>query len=255
MAAIFVRMHWPEADSPKSQHLRNPTRVIYPKANLPPPESIKCVALPVRSAKTHSMASLHSLWALLVQLGLEPGVLLAKAGEKATLYVGGKAAKLAGKQVSAAANAILAYWNSTVEASFPAYLQSRLTEVDARERPGIIGTAFSDWIASRTAESAELSRLLFRLIYLRALIDHCIELPVLAQSRLGLDDVWVPQTFRQLLPETLRQRQAGHARFFRTLKKPSARADHRSFCWVIQALESRPSCASWCWMSRAASSI
>lgn len=159
------------------------------------------------------MASLQSLWALLSQLGLEPTALLSKAGEKAALHLGGKIATAAGKQASGAAKAILSYWANTVEASFPAYLADRLTERDAQERPAVIEAAFSDWVASRTAESAELSRLLFRLIYLRALIGHCTDLPVLADSQLDLDDVWVPQVLRHVSLESSRQRQPDHAKF------------------------------------------
>lgn len=151
---------------------------------------------------------------MLTQLGLDPGALLTKAEETVALHIGGKAAKLAEKQIGGATKAILSHWNSTVQTRFPAYLQSRLHEVDACERPKIIEAAFSDWVASRTSETAELTRLLFRLIYLRALIDHCIELPLLEQCRLSLDDVWVPQTFRQLPPDSPRHSQVEQARFF-----------------------------------------
>jgi len=101
------------------------------------------------------MTSLQSLWPLLSQLGLEPTALLSKAGEKTALHLGGKAAKAVGKQASGAAKAILSHWSNTVEADFPAFLQDRLRELKAEERPAVIEAAFADWIASRTTEANE----------------------------------------------------------------------------------------------------
>lgn len=162
------------------------------------------------------MTSLQSLWALVNQLGLEPTALLSKASENAFLHLGGKATAAAGKRAGGAAKAILSYWSKTVEASFPAYLEDRLVELGAQERPAVVEAAFAEWVASRTTESSELSRLLFRLIYLQALISHCTDLPILAENRLNLDDVWVPQSFRHASSESFRKHQ-GDQRIFSSL--------------------------------------
>jgi hypothetical protein len=70
---------------------------------------------------------------------------------------------------------------------------------DAVEREVAIRTSLERWIKERQHDASETTKLLFRIVYLRALHAHCNNLPVVAN--LGfvpqtLSDVWVRQDFR-----------------------------------------------------------
>lgn len=159
------------------------------------------------------MISIQSLWTLAAQVGLEPSTLLPKIGEKAALHLGGKAASAIGKRASGAGKAVLTHWTKALDESFPQYVEEQIAGLGDTERSAIIEAAFAQWVIAHTKEATELSRLLFRIIYLRALVDHCTELPVVAESHLNLDDVWVPQTFRAHRPTPAAQQQANPSRF------------------------------------------
>src|SRR5882724_8583079 len=161
------------------------------------------------------MISIHSLWALADQLGFGPAALLSKIGEKAITDAGGKAAAAVGKRLAGSAHAIMSHWAARISDGFPEYLRDRLVEIDETERPAVIDAYFDEWIQSHTNDALELSRLLFRLIYLRAVVDYCSDLPVVGgtETRLKLDDVWVPQAFRTVRSDSPRQRHADDLKF------------------------------------------
>ncbi|WP_323990646.1 hypothetical protein [Nguyenibacter sp. L1] len=161
------------------------------------------------------MISIQSLWALANQLGFDPAVLLTKTGERVITHAGGKVATAVGQRVAGSVHAVLSHWTKRINDSFPEYLRERLDEIDEERRPAIIEAAFVEWVQTHTNEAVELSRLLFRIVYLRALIDYCSDLPVVGgtESRLRLDDVWVPQAFRVVRPDQPQQRHADDLRF------------------------------------------
>ena len=161
------------------------------------------------------MISIQSLWALVSQLGFDPAVLLTKTGEKVITNLSGKVAAAVGQRVTGAAQAIFSHWTKRINDSFPEYLRERLDEIDENRRPAIIEAAFVEWIQSHTNEAAELSRLLFRLVYLRALIEYCSDLPIVGgtDSQLNLDEVGVPQAFRAVRSDQPQQRYPDELRF------------------------------------------
>src|SRR5215468_3959513 len=113
------------------------------------------------------MISIQSLWSLANQLGFDPAALLTKASEKVITHAGGKAATAVGQRVAGSIQAVLSHWKKQIDDSLPEYLRKRLDEIDEDQRPAIIEAAFVEWIQTHTNEAVELSRLLFRLVYLR----------------------------------------------------------------------------------------
>lgn len=136
------------------------------------------------------MISIQSLWALAIELGFDPAALLTKTAEKVATDAGGKVAAATGKRAVKSIEAVLSYW-PTRDESFREYLRQRLNESNEVRRTAITEAAFEDWAQHHTEAKAELERLLFRFVYLRALIDYCSVLPVLGgtEGRLQLDDV------------------------------------------------------------------
>ncbi len=149
------------------------------------------------------------------QLGFDPAALLTKTGEKIVTDAGSKTAAAVGRRVAGSAQAVWSHWAKRINDSFPDYLRGRLDEAAENERSAIIKAAFADWVQAHTNEATELSRLLFRLIYLRALVDYCSDLPVVGgtDSRLDLENVWVPQTFRTARLDQSRQRHTDELKF------------------------------------------
>lgn len=161
------------------------------------------------------MTSIQTLWALASHLGVDPAELLAKTGEKLVADASSKAITAAGRRMVGSVQAVFLQLMKQINDSFPDYLRKQLHKIDQSQRSAIIEAAFSEWMQAHANEAAELERLLFRIIYLRALVDYCSNLPVIGgiESRLNLDDVWVPQTFRALRSDQPRQRHTDDLRF------------------------------------------
>lgn len=161
------------------------------------------------------MFSIQSLWALANHLGFDPAVLLTKTGEEIVARSGSKAASAAGRCLSGAVQAILSYWARRIREPLPDYLCLKLDEIDEDLRPAVVEEAFAYWLQDHAKDAAELEHQLFRVVYLRALIDYCSDLPIADEtgSRLNLNDVWVPQTFHAVRTEQSRQRAIDDQRF------------------------------------------
>jgi hypothetical protein len=161
------------------------------------------------------MISFQSLWALANQLGLDPAALLTQTGDKVIADLGSKAAIAVGRRVAGSVQVVFSHWAKQSRDSFPEYFRQRLNEINEDQRPAVIEAAFEEWVQAHANEALERSRLLYRLVYLRALVGYCSDLPVVGGTgnRLNLDDVWVPQAFRTVRSNQPRQRHTDELRF------------------------------------------
>jgi hypothetical protein len=136
------------------------------------------------------MVTFQELADLLRSLGIDlhelPALLARKAGTKGL-------EKLAGVSKVVVSNVLqrIRIWRD----------HSRLEEIlaSSSEREAATRASLERWINERPHDAAETCKLLFRVVYLRALRAHCNDLPVVAS--LGfmpqtLNDVWVQQNFR-----------------------------------------------------------
>jgi hypothetical protein len=139
------------------------------------------------------MVTFHEILDLLRSLGIDlhdlSALLAKKAGTKGL-------EKLAGASKAVVSNFLqrIRTWHN----------HSQLEEILASSsnpavREAAIRASLERWIIDRQHDAAETTKLLFRVVYLRALRAHCNDLPVVAS--LGfiprtLNDIWVEQHFR-----------------------------------------------------------
>jgi hypothetical protein len=139
------------------------------------------------------MVTFHELADLFRSLGIDLSdlslLLAKKAGAKG-------AEKLAGASKAAILNFLKRVQSSHEHDKLESVLKR---SSDVAERELAIRTSLERWINEHQHEALETTKLLFRIVYLRALRDHCNDLPVVAN--LGflpqtLNDVWIQQDFR-----------------------------------------------------------
>lgn len=144
------------------------------------------------------MITSHELLDLLRSLGIDVSDLLPLLAKKA----GAKgAARLVGASKAVLSNLVrrVHAWREHNQLEL-----ARDSKTDSSDREEVTQEFFERWITAQQYEAAETVKLLFRIVYLKALRAHCDDLPVVANlgfSRQTLDDIWVEQQFR--VPSTM----------------------------------------------------
>lgn len=139
------------------------------------------------------MITSHELLDLLRNLGIDVNDLVPLLAKKA----GAKgAARLVGASKAVLSNLVrrVHTWREHNQ-----LVAARENKNDSSDREEVTLEFFERWVAAQQYEAAESVKLLFRIVYLRALRAHCDDLPVVANlgfSRRTLNDIWVEQHFR-----------------------------------------------------------
>lgn len=139
------------------------------------------------------MITSHELLDLLRSLGVDLSDLVPLLAKKASAK---GAARLVGSSKAVISNLVrrLQLWRD--HRDLEAALES---EVSPSAREAITQTFLERWIIAQQHEAAEAAKLLFRIVYLKALRGHCDDLPVVANlgfSPRTLNSIWVKQQFR-----------------------------------------------------------
>ena len=139
------------------------------------------------------MVTFHELADLLRSLGLDPGDLALWLAKKA----GAKGRdKLVGASKAVFSNFLrrLRDWREHNQLEIDIE-----NEANPSDREAVMRAYLERWIAAQQREAAETTKLLFRIVYLRALRAHCDDFPVVANlgfAPRALNDIWIEQHFR-----------------------------------------------------------